>query len=949
MANGDVIKERYRIIRSLGRGGMGEVFLAHDNEQNRHVAIKVLGGRLARNPAFVQRFRTEAAILRRLDHPNIVHYIEDFQLDGRYYIVMEYVAGGSLLDTIERNGPLEEKTFRRLILAITDALTRAHDSRVIHRDIKPENILVTPEGSPKLSDFGVAGLYEGDAEAQAERLGGSPYYMSPQRWQGYESGPQDDIWSLGVVMFEMLAGHVPFRAQSEVAVVHTIWNEPTPDLRLLRPELPEGYAAIVERCLEKSPERRYQRMRRVAADLEQGYPEEGGTGRREGYFPAKRRRWPWIVLLIAVLAVVFGGGGLFIAAQQAAPTPTAVVFVPSRTPAPTATPIFITATPPASPLPSITFTAGPSATPFLVTATPGPSQTPSDTPTPSTTPTDTPSPLPTNTPVPTDTPVPTNTPSNTPPPTLSETPTFTLTFTPSFTPTASLTPSFTPTITNTPRPTLTPSHTPSGTPNLLLTEQAHAQATLDRISTDTVPTATPTATTAPTATPTPNLARWPVSLRVLDDFSSGADRWLLPEGWAVMQAEEGGAVLMANAPGSARRLDTADWGRHYALQFRFLLGQGGAFTFDLFGDLTRCRSVSFFANRSGGEFRYNNREPVGGECPRDNLTITATGQEISSFVWHTVRLEARDDILHAYLDGVLVAVVRNPLPSTIGPNGILTVPEGIVPPVLFDDFVVNAIDPRSDRDLVWVGGEVYCLQDYATGLTGVAAEAVMEGDYVDAVWVIGPRDAGEQTFMLYPDGLTDAGNTHYGYVGWGNGLRDGMYTFIPLHDGLEVTGRRFSVPHRDQYPLVDAPRDVQVEVTELGLQLSWTAVTPVEGGFNPGGTYMIRVQAAGTSATERLFYPVYEDWGAASVPRYLLPWGTLYRPPNARGTLLENLPDGQYEVEVWAVSTRASTGDECRAIDSRETIRLAIAGDLVTVTLADGSTTQGLIGIGPAE
>jgi serine/threonine protein kinase len=956
---GKTLQERYTLIQSLGSGGMGEVFLAVDSWQyNRQVAIKALKPQLARDAAYLHRFRMEAGILRRLNHPNIVEYIEDFAVDDQHYIVMEYVAGGNLLDFIAATDQMSEETFRQIILGVTDALTRAHDNSIIHRDIKPENILLTPDGVPKVSDFGVAWLLEQPDAENATRFGGSPYYMSPQRWEGGLARQTDDIWSLGVVMYEMLSGEVPFYGTTEMATVHAIWNNPTPDLREIRPDLPHGYAAIIERTLEKSPARRYSLMRKVAADLEAGQPEEG-IRRREGRFVVPPRRWPLIVGLgiTTIVAVVIGI--ILLLSREPEPTTIAGVIVATRTPPPTETPLIITATPQEAPVVQESPLPLPTATRFVITSTPLPTDTPPPSATASETSTWTPSPLPTDTLAFTDTPVPSVTPTATASSIPSATPTASLTPTLTATATGTATNTFTPTITSTPRPTLTPSHTPTSTPDLLATQQAEALATLAQVSSEIAPTATPLPSSTPTATATPDRQHWPDSMRVLDDFNAAGDRagtarWMLPEGWGVISEPDGNLALEASAPGSARRLDAADWGRYYSLQFRFRLGQGGQFSVDLFGDLTRCQATTFTVTEDGVAVRYTNQTSFGGSCRREFIPITIIDEPISGFVWHTLRLEARDSLMLVFLDGVRLNNIRNPLPSTVGPSGMLALPEDAETPVLFDDFVVNLLNPSDTQDLVWRAGDAYCVQDFGAGSTGVALEARIEGDYVDAIWGIGPSDVSQQSYMLYPDPvantLPDAPSSqpdvsHYTYFEANQALNSGTYALVPLHEGVEVTGRRLITPHRDGYTLPDAPRAMDVALTERGLQLSWQPVQPVEGGFNPGGAYLIRVQPASGAMTTHLFSPLYEDRGAASVPRYLLPWGQLYRPPTASGIALDTLPDGDYLIQVWAVSSRPSSGDECRAIDNRESIRMTISGSQIFLTLRNGTTIGGVIGL----
>jgi hypothetical protein len=339
-----------------------------------------------------------------------------------------------------------------------------------------------------------------------------------------------------------------------------------------------------------------------------------------------------------------------------------------------------------------------------------------------------------------------------------------------------------------------------------------------------------------------------------------------------------------------------------------MLGTGGAFMVDLFGDLTRCQSVYFVVNTGGGAFRYNNRPPVNGTCTYDHIPIAAVESDLGSFIWHTLRLEARDDILTAYLDGTRVSVIRNPLPSTFAASGLVSVPEGAVPPVQFDDVVVNAISPRDDRDLVWLRGEVYCLQDFSTGQSGLALEAALLGDYVDSIWMLGPQEVGQQSFMLYPDGACATTAAAFSGRLSPTARCAPDVQSDPAARRHRSHGRRFSVPHRGAYPLTDGPRAIQAALDERGIQLSWDAVPPVEGGFNPGGAYLIRVVDANLPASMRLFGPLYEDRGASSVPRYQIPWGRLFRPPTATGVALDELPDGQYQIEVWAVTTRLPAG-----------------------------------------
>src|SRR3990172_1489563 len=251
---------------------MGTVYRATDSQTREEVAVKVLNRELAFSPELLERFRREGEALRQLRHPNIVGLVDTFKHEGQQVIVMEYVAGGSLHSLIKQ-GPLTVDHARKIALGLCDALTRAHDLGIIHRDIKPENILVAADGTPKLTDFGIARLLTESTRLTRSGIQvGTPYYMSPEAWEGKPLDGQADIWSLGIVLFEMLAGEVPFGGDTLVAVMNKVLTAPLPDLKQLRPDAPPGLAEITQRMLVRDKAGRYQTMREVGADLERGEP-----------------------------------------------------------------------------------------------------------------------------------------------------------------------------------------------------------------------------------------------------------------------------------------------------------------------------------------------------------------------------------------------------------------------------------------------------------------------------------------------------------------------------------------------------------------------------------------------------------------------------------------------------------------------------------------------------
>jgi serine/threonine protein kinase len=247
----------YRVLERLGGGGMGVVFKAEDTRLNRPVALKFLPIELTSDPEAKARFLNEARAASALDHPNIctVHEIDE-TADGHSFICMSFYEGETLKKRIERD-PLPVSEAVRLAAQVADGLAKAHAQGILHRDIKPANVIVTADGTANIIDFGLAKLA---GEAHLTRIGmamGTASYMSPEQAQGRTVDSRTDIWSLGVLLYQMIAGELPFRGENEQAIMFGIVHEPHLPLRLIRPDLPEALMAIVERCLEKHPERRF--------------------------------------------------------------------------------------------------------------------------------------------------------------------------------------------------------------------------------------------------------------------------------------------------------------------------------------------------------------------------------------------------------------------------------------------------------------------------------------------------------------------------------------------------------------------------------------------------------------------------------------------------------------------------------------------------------------------
>ena len=333
----------YRVVGSLGAGGMGEVYRAVDTKLGREVALKVLPETVSADPDRLQRFHQEARSLAALNHPNIVTVFSVEEADGVHFLTMELVAGRTLAEVIRPAG-MPVKQLLDIGMALADALASAHAAGIVHRDLKPGNVMLAEDGRPKVLDFGLvawrppADLPSGSAlptvgvTAGVVPVGTAPY-MSPEQIEGRQVDARSDIFSLGVVLFELAAGTRPFSGDSAAAVTSAILRDTPPALTSLRPDLPQGLAKIVRRCLAKDPRDRYQSVVDVRHDLEELSEETGA--RRLGAEPAEAPRperssrgpgrWKWVVAsavgltVVSAAALLFRGGAFGPAVPATAP------------------------------------------------------------------------------------------------------------------------------------------------------------------------------------------------------------------------------------------------------------------------------------------------------------------------------------------------------------------------------------------------------------------------------------------------------------------------------------------------------------------------------------------------------------------------------------------------------------------------------------------------------
>ena len=315
---GEVIADRYELEELVGSGGMSSVFKARDRLLDRNVALKVLHPHYAEDGEYVERFRREARAVAQLSHPNIVTVIDRGESDGRQFIVFEYVDGENLKEVLQENGPLPVRDALELALGVARGLAFAHDHGLIHRDVKPQNVLLNGDGRPKVTDFGIARSL--DIEHGVTQTGtvlGTSNYIAPERASGGRVDTQTDVYGLGVVLFELLTGDVPFSGDNFVAVAMRHINEPPPSVLDRRGDVPPRVAAAVDRALAKDPRQRFPSMDAFAAELEAciaeltaGHADPNATlvvAPQRAIRPHRARRraspWPLLLALLALLAL----------------------------------------------------------------------------------------------------------------------------------------------------------------------------------------------------------------------------------------------------------------------------------------------------------------------------------------------------------------------------------------------------------------------------------------------------------------------------------------------------------------------------------------------------------------------------------------------------------------------------------------------------------------------
>jgi serine/threonine-protein kinase len=330
---GTLLNERFRLEEKIGAGGMSTVYRAFDETLERWVAIKLMHREISSDSDQLERFRREARAVASLNHPHVVTVIDFGEDDDHPYIVFEYVEGENLKDRLRRAGRLPVPEAVAYAIEIGRALECAHSNKLVHRDVKPQNVLIDAEGRAKVTDFGIARSLEAEGLTATGRVLGTTDYVAPEQALGEETTAQSDVYSLGICLFEMLTGDVPYKAESQVAVAMKHVKDPLPDIRMRRPEISAALASVVEIACSKETVNRYKSAHEMVHELEQALVIETSRSGEAGgeattvlrslpsdtaeFGRAKRLRHPRRTLLLTVLAILVAAGGVVFVIDRA--------------------------------------------------------------------------------------------------------------------------------------------------------------------------------------------------------------------------------------------------------------------------------------------------------------------------------------------------------------------------------------------------------------------------------------------------------------------------------------------------------------------------------------------------------------------------------------------------------------------------------------------------------
>jgi eukaryotic-like serine/threonine-protein kinase len=323
---GTVLSDRYRLEAKLGSGGMSTVYLARDEVLDRPVAVKLMHQEMTEQQDQLERFNQEARAVAKLSNPNVVAVIDAGEDGGRPYIVFEYVQGETLKQRISRVGALEATEALAYGVEVAQGLSVAHERKMVHRDVKPQNVLIDATGRAKLTDFGISRQLNDEGVTATGKVIGTTDYVAPEQAMGKDVDPRSDIYSLGIVLYEMLTGDVPFEADNQIGVAMKHVNEELPDVQTKRPDISAASARVVDMATAKNPDDRYETIDDMADDLQAALEVEairagGASGEATSVLdavPPPSRRLPskqgstWPAVVMLVIALLIAGGTAYV-------------------------------------------------------------------------------------------------------------------------------------------------------------------------------------------------------------------------------------------------------------------------------------------------------------------------------------------------------------------------------------------------------------------------------------------------------------------------------------------------------------------------------------------------------------------------------------------------------------------------------------------------------------
>ncbi len=311
LSQGTVFANRYMVIEELGQGGMGKVYRVKDQKINEEVALKLIRPEIAMDKKTIERFSNELKIARKITHKNVCRMYDINEEKDTHYITMEYVPGEDLKSFIRRSGQLGISATIKIVIQICEGLAEAHHLGIVHRDLKPQNIIINEEGNASILDFGIARSLKDSGLTQTGSIMGTPHYMSPEQIEDGSVDQRSDIYSLGIILYEMLTGDLPFKGDTAISIGIKKKTEVPKDPRILNPQILESLSLLILKCMDRDRKSRYQTIESVSEDLKTIQSElsttvslKSSAFKKKKFWPIPKNKFLWIAAAVAATAFV---------------------------------------------------------------------------------------------------------------------------------------------------------------------------------------------------------------------------------------------------------------------------------------------------------------------------------------------------------------------------------------------------------------------------------------------------------------------------------------------------------------------------------------------------------------------------------------------------------------------------------------------------------------------